>query len=91
MPRSSVDPMTDYYVLTEEGRLFRRPAFGYDDLMRDLQFNGHKAIEIQLWSEHEARQAAQDQAIKMANSGKIEKLNLLNALRPERKRRKIPG
>lgn len=89
MPRSSVDPMTDYYVLTEEGRLFRRPAFGYDDLMRDLQFNGHKAIEIQLWSEHEARQAAQEQAVKMANSGRLKKLESRNKLKLLRGRKKL--
>ena len=52
--RSSVDPMTEYVVVTKCGRRMDRQAFDYESLINDLYFNGLEPVFIQPMSEYEA-------------------------------------
>ncbi|MGR6546312.1 hypothetical protein [Paenibacillus tundrae] len=59
--RSSVDPMTEYIVITTASRVLRRPAFDYNDLLRDLYNNGHTPVYIKPASEYEAEIMAREE------------------------------
>lgn len=52
--RSSVDAMTNYIVTTQAGRVLKRPAFDYNDLLRDLYNNQHVPVKIWTQSEYDA-------------------------------------
>ncbi|WP_091016062.1 hypothetical protein [Paenibacillus amylolyticus] len=59
--RSNVDPMTTYIVSTQGGRVLKRPAFDYNDLIRDLYNNQHVPVKIWTQSEYDAEVMAQDE------------------------------
>lgn len=59
--RSSVDPMTEFVVITACGRRMDRQAFDYESLIRDLHFRGLKPVFIQPLSEYEAEIHAKEE------------------------------
>lgn len=59
--RSSVDPMTEFVVLTKCGRRMDRQAFDYQSLIRDLHFNGVMPVFIQPLTEYEAEIRAKEE------------------------------
>lgn len=61
--RSSVDQMQNYIVSTKAGRVLKRPAFDYDDLLRDLFYNGHEPVKIWTAEEYESEIKELQQAI----------------------------
>lgn len=84
MLSSSVHPMTDYYVLTTDGRTMRLPGFDKEHMLRRLHFDGHSASVVLLWSEYEEAMEAVRQADAKA---RLDKRNLLNKVKEVRARR----
>lgn len=52
--RSSETPLTEYRVVTEDGRIFSWSAFDYNDLFQQLRLRGHAPIFAKPMSEYEA-------------------------------------
>lgn len=59
--RSSIDPMTTYIVSTQAGRVLKRPAFDFNDLISDLYNNQHVPVKIWTQSEYDAEIMAREE------------------------------
>ncbi|UPK42502.1 hypothetical protein [Paenibacillus pabuli] len=76
--RSSETPLTEYRVVTEDGRIFSWSAFDYNDLFAQLRRRGHAPIYAKPMGEYEAEVMAREDQERLHHE-------LVKAIEEERK------